>query len=205
VSTRCSLGCARGYTWRHGSGCGGMCVGARPGFFRGACALTHVDMGVGLGVCVCVWTYLRAHTGISMYYHVCVCTCTLVWNIFIQRDLRGLRFYWSKCATVIEGWGKRPTRTHADSHMRVCVRVEMCAWSWFRAHTHAQDANAHQMYVCSCWCNACSRVREPGMGQSLLAEMLAKEFPKVKPDKWGCVQACQLWYVHREDCLYYCS
>jgi len=29
-----------------------------------------------------------------------------------------------------------------------------------------------------------------------VAEMLAKELPKVKPDKWGWVQACQLWYVH---------
>ena len=29
-----------------------------------------------------------------------------------------------------------------------------------------------------------------------MAEMLAKELPKVKPDKWGCVQASQLWYAH---------
>jgi len=29
-----------------------------------------------------------------------------------------------------------------------------------------------------------------------VAEMLAKELPKVKPDKWGCVQASQLWYAH---------
>jgi hypothetical protein len=29
-----------------------------------------------------------------------------------------------------------------------------------------------------------------------VAEMLAKELPKVKPDKWCCVQASQLWYVH---------
>jgi len=29
-----------------------------------------------------------------------------------------------------------------------------------------------------------------------VAELLAKELPKVKPDKWGCVQASQLWYVH---------
>ena len=29
-----------------------------------------------------------------------------------------------------------------------------------------------------------------------VAEMLAKELPKVKPDKWGCVQVSQLWYVH---------
>jgi len=29
-----------------------------------------------------------------------------------------------------------------------------------------------------------------------VAEMLAKELPKAKPDKWGCVQASQLWYVH---------
>ena len=32
--------------------------------------------------------------------------------------------------------------------------------------------------------------------KELVAEVLAKELPKVKPDKWGCVQASQLWYVH---------
>jgi len=26
--------------------------------------------------------------------------------------------------------------------------------------------------------------------------MLAKELPKLKPDKWGCVQASQFGYVH---------
>ena len=29
-----------------------------------------------------------------------------------------------------------------------------------------------------------------------VAEMLAKELTKLKPDKWGCVQTSQLWYVH---------
>jgi len=24
----------------------------------------------------------------------------------------------------------------------------------------------------------------------------SRELPKVKPDKWGCVQASQFWYVH---------
>jgi len=29
------------------------------------------------------------------------------------------------------------------------------------------------------------------------SETLAKKLLKMKPDKWGFVQASQLWYVHR--------
>ena len=34
------------------------------------------------------------------------------------------------------------------------------------------------------------------LSSALLKRRGPKELPKVKPDKWGCVQASQLWYVH---------
>jgi len=100
-----------------------MCVGARPGFFRGACTLTHTDMGVGLGVCVCVCELICVHTQVFkcilmfVYLHV-----LLFAHLDSERPHGGLRFNWSKCATVTEGWLKRQT-PHIHRLAYACTRA----------------------------------------------------------------------------------